>query len=152
MVRRLILLIFISIFVTSTTYATEKSNAIQLFQHIFSAWTKAFNSKDLKRSCNLFSVHVQANYQGAPPKNYQSICTGFKKIFQEKRDYKYRFKLHQVYHSHNWASVRVTWYLQILEHGKVISETVDEGLDLFEQDKQGNWKIINYLAYPRKSY
>lgn len=134
---------------TPAVCANEKRNSTQLFQNIFSSWTNAFNRKDLENSCNLFSPDIHANYQGAPQKNYQSICNSFKKIFQEDRDYKYRFKLHQIYRSDNLASVRVTWYLQISEHGKVISETVDEGLDVFEQDQTGHWKIVNYLAYPK---
>jgi ketosteroid isomerase-like protein len=141
-------LFLISFFFTSLVFAVEE-NSLQLFQRIFSTWTKAFNHKDLAGSCNLFSTNLEAHYQGAPVKNYQSICNGFKKVFQGKKDYQYRFKLHQVYRSHNWASVRITWYLTISEHGKVISETVDEGLDVFERDSQGHWKIVNYLAYPK---
>lgn len=152
MIQRLLpFLMMGSFFITSAAYAAEQKNSTQLFQHIFSSWTKAFNHKDLANSCTLFSPNVHASYQGAPPKNYQSICDGFKKIFQEDRDYTYRFKLHQIYRTHNWASVRVSWYLQISEHGKVISETVDEGLDVFEQDKKGHWKIVNYLAYPEEN-
>lgn len=151
MTRRLRHLIIAStFFLTAHTYAGEENNSTQLFQNIFSSWTNAFNHKDLQASCSLFSEHLEANYQGAPSKNYQSICASFKKIFHEQHDYKYRFKLHQVYGSQNWASVRITWYLDIYEHGKIIATEVDEGLDVFERDKQGNWKIVNYLAYPKK--
>lgn len=148
--RIIILLMGSLFFFMSPCVAKEKDNSTQLFHHIFSSWTKAFNHKDLANSCDLFSKKVTANYQGAPPKDYQSICSSFKKIFQEKRNYKYHFKLHQIYRSGNWASVRITWYLTISEHGKIISQTIDEGLDVFEQDQKGHWKIVNYLAYPNK--
>lgn len=150
-IRGLIVFFINLCFMIPNVFAAEKNNAMPLFQHIFSVWTDAFNRKDLAGSCDLFSVHVEANYQGAPRKNYESICNGFKKVFQENRDYKYHFKLHQVYHSNDMASIRVTWYLQIYKHGKVISRTVDEGLDVFQRDKEGRWKIIYYLAYPSKS-
>lgn len=119
-----------------------------LFTNIFKNWTDAFNHKDLK-SCNLFSKHLIANYQGAPTKNYMTICNGFKKIFNEKdKRYHYTFKLHQIYRKDNLATVRVTWYLTIYEKNKIVSKTQDEGLDIFEKDQKSTWKIIQYLAYP----
>ncbi|HEN5499096.1 TPA: hypothetical protein U6294_001840, partial [Legionella pneumophila] len=46
------------------------------------------------------------------------------------------------------AVARITWYLQIFEQGKLISETQDEGLDVFLKDAQNQWKIINFIGYP----
>jgi ketosteroid isomerase-like protein len=132
----------------SNLAAAEKTSDVQMFERLFSAWANAFNHKDLKGSCNLFSVNVAADYQGIPTKNHESICNGFKKIFREKRHYEYHFKLHEIYRSHDWASVRITWYLEISQQGKVISKTQDEGLDVLHRNNQGDWKIINYLAYP----
>lgn len=130
--------------------AAEKNQDYQLFTGIFSKWTDAFNHKDLTGSCDLFSRNVLASYQGVPPKDYTAVCDGFKKTFHEKRDYKYNFKLQQIYRSNDLAVVRVTWYLQISAKNKLISATKDEGLDVFQQDSEGHWKIINYLAYPEK--
>jgi ketosteroid isomerase-like protein len=145
-----IIAVCVTILTTSTAMAAEESGDYRLFAQVFSSWTDAFNHKDLAGSCNLFAKNMVANYQGMPPKSYTSICDGFKKIFNESRDYKYNFKLHQVYKSNDLAALRITWYLTVSENGKLISTTTDEGLDVFQQDSAGNWKIINYLSYPKK--
>ena len=128
------------------TTSTEKDTA--LFQSLFTDWTKAFNQKDLEKSCALFAKNMVGNYRGIPQKDYSSICEGFKKIFQEaNKQYQYQFKLHQVYRSQNLAAVRITWYLTITENGKEISKIQDEGMDILEQNAEGKWQIVNYLAY-----
>ena len=120
--------LFIFLLVLSTNVFAES------FETIFSNWTDAFNRKDLINSCRLFSKDITAHYQGTPVKNYNSICDGFKKIFQESRKYQYRFKLHEIYRSNNLAAVRITWYLQVTENGKIISKIQDEGIDIFQRE------------------
>lgn len=133
---------------TSPLYAEQKSD-VTIFQALFEKWTYSFNHQNLPATCNLFSPALSANYQGVAAKNYASICAGFKKIFQEtQRHYHYRFKLHHVYHCHDLAVARMTWYLQINEQGKPTSLTRDEGIDVLQKNKQGQWQIVNYLAYP----
>jgi uncharacterized protein (TIGR02246 family) len=133
--------------------AAPPSNANQetdsaMFERLFQNWTNAFNRKDLAGTCNFFSKDVVADYRGVPHKNYKSICDSFKKTFAENdRRYKYRFKLHEIYRSGNLAAVRVTWYLSISKDGKPISETTDQGLDVFRKEKDGTWRIVNYLGY-----
>ena len=141
------LLLTCSLFISTDTIASENS---ALFNQLFSTWTQAFNHKNLAGSCNLFSRNVIADYQGIPTKNYTSICDGFKKIFKENRDYRYSYKIKNIYRAHDLAAVRITWYLQISEKNKVITKVQDEGLDIFQLDKQKNWKIINYLGFPTK--
>lgn len=121
------------------------------FEKIFSDWTAAFNRKDVAKSCALFAKSVVANYQGVPPKNYNSICAGFKKIFQSPLRYQYSFKLHQVYLEENLAAVRVTWFLRVYEKGRLKSITQDEGIDIFQKNKAGQWQIVNYLSYGKES-
>lgn len=121
-----------------------------MFNRIFEDWTAAFNRKDLSKSCALFSKSVTADYQGARPKTYSSICEGFGKIFADgHRRYRYRFKLHHVYRSGDLAVARITWYLSIYEHNRRISVTRDEGLDVFQRNPLGKWEIVYYLAYER---
>jgi ketosteroid isomerase-like protein len=144
----IIILITTLCLTTNATSATQKTADAKLFQEIFSTWTSAFNRKDLDTSCGLFAKNVSAHYQGTPPKTYTSICNGFKKIFQEPRHYEYRFELHDIYRENNLAAVRVTWHLRITEQDKLISEVQDEGLDIFQRNEKGEWKIVNYLGYP----
>jgi ketosteroid isomerase-like protein len=140
-----------SISITSHLYAATQSNDYLLFERVFNDWTAAFNQKNVSASCGLFARSVTADYQGVPTKTYTSICDGFKKIFQEAKQYQYRYQLHQVYRSGNFAAVRLTWFLSIYENGKQISFTQDEGLDIFEKNKSGQWEIVNYLGYMKRA-
>lgn len=135
-------------FLLASNAVADKNQDHKIFEKIFSEWTYAFNHKDLNGSCNLFSKDLIASYQGVPKKTYASVCDGFKKIFKSDLNYQYQFKLHQVYRSQDLAAVRLTWYLKISENGKLISDTQDEGLDVFKKNSQGEWKIVNYLGYP----
>lgn len=131
----------------------QSSQDHRMFEKIFSDWTAAFNRKDLTKSCDLFATEVKANYQGVPAKNYQTICDGFKKIFHsDLKSYQYHFQLHDVYREGNLAALRITWYLEIYEHGQLKSKTEDEGIDIFKRDHQGQWKIVNYIGYQVRDY
>lgn len=142
-----ILLYFVIIFCTEQFAFASQYKPIN-FEQVFSQWTEAFNHKDLTSACALFSTDVVANYKGVPEKNYANICGGFKKVFaQTDRHYQYRFKLHQTYQSPTLAAARITWYLDIYKNNQLISSTKDEGLDIFERSKTGEWKIVNYLGY-----
>jgi ketosteroid isomerase-like protein len=137
--------------VATPATAASKSSDELMFEKVFSNWTNAFDHKDLAGTCSLFSNHIIANYQGAHTKTYTSLCNSFKKIFQEQRDYQYTFNIRNINRSNNLAAVRITWHLRVSQQGKFISESKDESMDIFERDKRGNWKIINYLGYPAQN-
>lgn len=142
-----IIILIINLFFITNIYATPSQDTI-LFHNLFNNWTAAFNQKDLNNSCNLFSRNITADYRGIPTKNYESICNGFKKVFQEKnKKYIYSFKIHHIYHENNLAAVRITWYLKIYKGKALLSSTHDEGLDILEKNKDGKWQIVNYLGY-----
>ena len=134
-----------------STYAnaeTAKPDATVLTK-LFNDWTDAFNRKDIAATCRLYAPNVTATFQGLPPKNYDIICDGFKRLFAEKnKHYQDRFDIHDIYQSENLAAVRITWYLDIQENGHKLSLFKDEGMDILAKDQAGNWKIINYLAFP----
>ncbi len=128
-------------------FGTANASDHEEFDQLFSRWTTAFNHKNLAVTCALFANNVSANYRGVPRKNYTSICAGFKKIFHDpRRQYHYQYRLHQVYRSQDLAAVRITWYLKMLEKGKKLVQVQDEGIDVLQR-KQGQWQIVNYLAY-----
>ena len=119
------------------------------FQAVFSAWTQAFNEKRFPEVCDLFSRSVIAAYQGAPAKNYTTLCNGFEKIFQQAGIvYHNDFKIHQIYRSNDQAAVRITWYLDVYKEGAHLSSIQEEGLDIFQKQESGKWEIVNFIAYP----
>ncbi len=148
-ISRFTTIIVLSLALMPTLYgAPINSPDYPEFEKIFNDWTDAFNHKDVKKSCALFSPKVTADYQGASQKNYDDICDGFKKIFAKVASYEYHFTLHSVYRADNLAVARITWYLKIMQGDKLLSTVQDVGIDIFKQDAQQQWKIINYIAYP----
>lgn len=140
-------LLFVYI-ISISTNALAINQTDLFFKNIFTDWTNNFNQKNVSKSCALFSKQVVADYQGISQKNYNSICNGFKKIFTlQNQRYQYRFTLHHVYRSGNLAALRITWYLRLYENEKLKSITQDEGIDILEKNKAGEWKIVNYIAY-----
>lgn len=141
-------IMFVIAFFSSTGYASTTQDQIT-FQALFNTWTQAFNKKAFPEVCRLFSKNITADYQGAPKKNYSNLCAGFQKIFQEKdRVYHNRFKIHQIYRSNNLAAIRITWYLDVYKKDTLISSIQEEGLDVLQKQVDGEWKIVNFIAYP----
>lgn len=138
--------ILLVMLLVSTAYA---DNAKVDFQAIFTSWANLFNEKKFPEVCGLFSKKITADYLGTPKKNYSLICDGFKAIFQ-KQDarYHYRFIIKNIYHVTSLAAVRITWFLDIYDKGSKVLSTQDEGLDILEKEHDGQWRIINYMAYP----
>lgn len=142
------IIVGIFIFFSSISFAGNKSSGD--FEKIFADWTVAFNHKDLTGACGLFSKSVVADYQGVKQKDYQAICGGFKKIFDESnKQYFYGYKIHQVYQSGDLAVVRVTWYLSVYNGSILLEKVRDEGIDVLMK-KNNTWQIVNYVAYPAK--
>ncbi len=130
------------------THTNDKNDKV-IFEQLFNQWTEAFNQKDLGGACSLFAKTVKAKYRGLPQKNFDDICNGFAKIFNEKnKNYSYSFELQDVYRQGDLAVVRITWYLQIKENDMNKSIIQDEGFDVLEKNKKGEWQIVNYLAFP----
>lgn len=141
----------LSVFAATQIFANPSSSDGLMFEKIFSDWTDAFNQRDAAKACKLFSKSVTASYQGVDDKNYTAICGNLKKILAKSdRKYQYSYKIQDVYRSGSLAAVRITWYLQEYMNDKMVSLTVDQGLDVFQQDKDGQWQIVNYVAFPDK--
>lgn len=142
------LMMSVFLFFSSSLYAASHSEDYKVFNNLFLEWTKAFNSKDLTKSCALFSKQIVADYQGYPTKNYNSICGGFERIFKmNDHHFQYKYTLHDVYRSGDLVALRVTWYLYEYDNHKLISMTQDEGIDIFKKSSSSEWQIINYIAY-----
>jgi ketosteroid isomerase-like protein len=142
------LIIALSLACMSSAHADAAEDR-ETFQAIFSAWTQSFNEKRFPEVCNLFSRSLSADYQGARTKDYAGICNGFKTIFQEKDViYHNDFKIHQIVRANDLAAVRITWYLNVYKEGAHVSAIQEEGLDVFQRQANGNWEIVNFIAYP----
>ena len=113
-------------------------------------WTKAFNSRDTGRVCDLFARDLVAIYQGQPERNYEAICRLLSSSLSDReKSYRYILDLKEILVSGDLAAVRLVWTLTVSRKDRGIIETVEEpGLDIFRRQPDGSWKIARYLAFP----
>jgi ketosteroid isomerase-like protein len=150
--RSTLLLLVLFVIVQPLTYGQVADPDAASFDKLFANWTDAFNRKDLVGASKLFSPDCIASTPDDSNRDYSSIRTGFKKLFALKdKNYQYKYKIHNIYRSGDLATVRITWYLKIHEHRKLISESQEQGIDIFKRNKTGRWEIVNFIAYSEKS-
>jgi uncharacterized protein (TIGR02246 family) len=113
------------------------------------SWRAAFNDRDEHRVCDIFAPDLVANYQGAPERDYASLCELLQTAVQDPvTNYHYVLNVNEILVYGETAIVRLVWTLEIEKDGAP-KETVEEtAVDIFRHQADGSWKISRYLAYP----
>ena len=113
-------------------------------------WTKAFNSRDAGRVCDLFARDLVAVYQGQPERNYDAICALLSNSLRDReKSYHYSLDLKEILVSGDLGAVRLAWSLTVARKDGGVIETIKEpGIDIFRRQPDGLWKIARYLAFP----
>ena len=112
-------------------------------------WRSAFNDRDERQVCDIFAQDLVANYQGAPERDYASLCQLLQTAVQDsEKTYHYSLNVNEILVYDETAVVRLVWTLEIEQDGAP-KETVEEtAVDIFRYQADGSWKISRYLAYP----
>ncbi len=112
-------------------------------------WRLDFNARKADRICDLFSPELRYDFQGLPEQNYDQLCTRLNKALADTtRTFTYRLKIKEVLVFGSTAVVRLTWISTLTTaDGKSMTDE-EPGLDLFQRQADGSWKIIRYIAYP----
>lgn len=112
-------------------------------------WQSAFNDRDERQVCDIFAPDLVANYQGAPERDYASLCQLLQTAVQDpEKTYHYFLNVNEILVYGETAVVRLVWTLEIETDGTP-KETVEEtAVDIFRHQADGSWKISRYLAYP----
>ena len=113
-------------------------------------WTKAFNSRDAGRVCDLFARDLVAAFQGQPERDYDAICALLSKSLRDQeKSYHYSLDLKEILVSGDLAAVRLVWTLTVARKEGGVIETIEEpGTDIFRRQRDGSWRIARYLAFP----
>lgn len=128
--------------------AKATDNDFKVIEKRFADWTEAFNRRDLDGSCALFAKNIRADHQGVPTENWQTMRARFQKLFADKSlQYKYRFKLINVYRSGDLAVGRITWYLTVTKDGKPFLEEETQSMDVFKLNKEGVWEMVDFVSF-----
>ncbi len=139
---------------TASTHADEvkrddgKTEDFKAIERRFADWTEAFNRRDLDGSCALFSKSIRADHQGVPTEDWPTMRARFQKLFADtSREYKYSFKLINVYRSGDLAVGRITWYLTVTKDGKPLFEEETQSMDVFKPNKDGVWEMVDFVSF-----
>ena len=116
-------------------------------------WTRDFNDGNADAVCNLFSPELRYDFRGYPERGYADICSLLRRSLRDpSRRYAYSLDIREIIVSGDLAVVRLAWTLTVtLPNGQVVT-SVEPGMDVLRKGKDGQWKIVRYIAYelPRR--
>lgn len=113
-------------------------------------WTEDFNTRRADKVCDLFAKDARADVAGAPERDYAAICEVLTRSLQdETRRYHYAMDIKEILTFGDTAIVRLVWTLTIEQPDGSKATSVEPGMDLFQKQPDGSWKIIRYMAYER---
>jgi ketosteroid isomerase-like protein len=113
------------------------------------AWTQAYNARQRDSICGIFSKELRYKFGEVPDRGYNDVCTALGRLLADQtiRSH-YTLDLREILVYGDIAVVRLVW---ILDESKAGSNhtvrSLEPGMDMFQRQKDGSWKIIRYLAY-----
>jgi ketosteroid isomerase-like protein len=77
------------------------------------------------------------------------VCTALHRLLADKTHRsRYTLDLREILVYGDIAVVRLIWALDESKAGSNVTvRTLEPGMDIFQRQKDGSWKIIRYLAY-----
>jgi ketosteroid isomerase-like protein len=113
------------------------------------AWTQAFNAHQDDKICGIFSEDLRYKFGEVPDRGYNDVCTALRRSLSDKTHRShYTLDLREILVYGDIAVVRLIWTLDESEAGSsATARSLEPGMDIFQRQKDGSWKIIRYLAY-----
>ena len=112
------------------------------------AWTQAFNARQADKTCGIFSEDLRYKFAEIPDRGYNDICTALhRSLGDETHRSHYTLDLREILVYSDIAVVRLIWTLDESKGSSVTVRSLEPGMDIFQRQKDGSWKIIRYLAY-----
>lgn len=112
-------------------------------------WRLDFNARRAERICDLFAPELRYDFQGLPEQTYALLCERLHKALADRsRTIEYGLRIKEIVVSGSMAVVRLTWISTVTGADGVRRTDDEQGLDVFQRQPDGSWKIIRYIAYP----
>ena len=113
-----------------------------------SQWTADFNARKADRVCDLFAAEVRADVRGYPTRDHQAVCDLLITSLRDRtRDFRYALDIKEILVLGDVAVVRLVWTLTIKQSDGREITSVEPGMDVFQRQSDGSWKIVRYMAY-----
>jgi ketosteroid isomerase-like protein len=142
------LLALLAISVGSTELRADEDPAADI-RAALEQWRADFNARRAARICDLFAPGLRYDFQGLPEQNYTLLCDRLHRALADHtKTLRYGLNIKEVITSGTLAVVRLTWISTVTgSDGRSMTDN-EPGLDVFQRQTDGSWKIILYLAYP----
>jgi steroid delta-isomerase len=112
-------------------------------------WRLDFNARRTDRICELFDPALRYDFQGLPEQNYTLLCDRLHTALADRsRTIEYGLRIKEIIVSGSMAIVRLTWISTTTGSDGVRRTDDEQGLDVFQKQGDGSWKIVRYIAYP----
>ena len=111
-------------------------------------WMADFNAGKTERVCELFATDIRADFRGYPTRDHKAVCDLLAKSLTNKtRAFSYALDIKEIVVFGDVAVVRLVWTLTIKEKGGGEFKSVEPGMDIFQLQADGSWKIVRYMTY-----
>lgn len=112
-------------------------------------WKADFNAGHADAVCDLFARELRADFRGQPERGYDALCQLLQRSLADTaRAYKYELEIKDIFAQGDLAAVRLNWTLTVRQRDTGHeATTVEPGLDVFNRQDDGHWRIVRYLAY-----
>ncbi len=111
------------------------------------AWTDAFNARDAARTCDLFSKDLVSTMRGRADEGREAVC---RRIGAALADHMtkltYAPDIEEIMVSGDLAVVRLVWSVT-LQRGPKPATSKEPGVDIFQREADGQWRIVRFLAF-----
>jgi ketosteroid isomerase-like protein len=113
------------------------------------SWTQSFNAREADKICGIFSEELRYKFGQVPDRGYSDVCTALRRSLGDATHRShYTLDLREILVYGDVAVVRLIWTLDESKEGSSVTvRSLEPGMDIFQHQKDGSWKIIRYLAY-----
>jgi steroid delta-isomerase len=131
----------------STVPSRAQDAAAVEIKNTLTGWMADFNAGKTERVYDLFATDVRADFRGHPTRDHKAVCDLLtKSLTDPSRVYRYALDIKEISVFGDVALVRLVWTLTINNSDGEI-KSVEPGLDFFQRQADGTWKIVRYMAY-----
>ena len=114
-------------------------------------WPHDFNAENLPEVCGLFADDVILIAPNSRDRDHWAFCDQMKTLFADRaKRYSYAEpQINEVLVDGDLAAVRLIWTLTITDaSGQVLETSKEDGVDVFQRQSDGSWKIHISHAFP----
>ena len=111
-------------------------------------WRNDFNARRPAHFCDLFAPNLRYDFRGLPEQTYPLLCDRLRRALADRsKTFHYALRIKEVIVSGDLAVVRLTWVSTVTTPAGQSVTNDEPGLDVFQRQRDGSWKIIRYIAY-----